>query len=463
MKTVHADVAIIGSGPAGVAIAERLHQLAPSCSVVLIEKGRQILDRHFYDTDATIQERDEFKRQHQECPWLGDLSDGGALCPAVGGRGILGGAQLHRFYDEDLTAWPSGMWPVSSEALVPYFEMAERQLLGVTQSSGPSQSAALAYLKSMGACHPPYAKSGETKDAAANTGYPHRSSIERILTLVGNDGSNSTRILSATRAIRFEWGSSPHRDRAVALECLGVSGNTTTHIKVKANLFVLAASPVESTRIALLSGLGGEASPSLGRYLAEHMYVRGDLNVSDVPDLAGSINLFIPATATGTQHRYQLEVRSLGTNLDGQTVMRVMGSAAMDPSPDNLVSLHIFRRDQFGIPMAMTRLNRSSEDLRRLDAMRLTIENVGRRLGGSWVSPLENLPRGASYHEGGCMRIGHSGLSEFPADVHGRLTQTANVFVGDAAAFPTVGVANPILTLTAMGYRLAEHLSRLLK
>jgi choline dehydrogenase-like flavoprotein len=56
--------------------------------------------------------------------------------------------------------------------------------------------------------------------------------------------------------------------------------------------------------------------------------------------------------------------------------------------------------------------------------------------------------------------MGHSDL-EGAADRDGLLFGTDNVFVGDGAAFPAIGVANPMLTLTAMGYRLADHLSQI--
>src|SRR5258708_3685782 len=36
------DVVIIGAGPAGLAAAIRLKQLAPECSVVVVEKGSEV-------------------------------------------------------------------------------------------------------------------------------------------------------------------------------------------------------------------------------------------------------------------------------------------------------------------------------------------------------------------------------------------------------------------------------------
>ena len=43
-------------------------------------------------------------------------------------------------------------------------------------------------------------------------------------------------------------------------------------------------------------------------------------------------------------------------------------------------------------------------------------------------------------------------------NANGRLHHISNVYVGDQAAFPTVGSANPVLTGLTLARRLAEHL-----
>lgn len=457
MKTIRADVVIVGSGPAGVAVAERLHERSPSKKTVLLERGSLLLDRHFYNSGETIQARDKFLLQHLECPWLGDLSDGGALVPAVGGRGIVGGAQLHRFYADDLSVWPGGEWPIGVEELGPYFALAEERILGFTKCDGEAQSVALAQLLSMGAEHPPFAHTARTRNAEVSQGFPHRSSVERLLAATSKDRETGLQLITATRAVSLRL-SVTEPSQVSAVSCFIASDQGVSQLRVEADTFVLAASPVESTRIVLLSDVKG-AAPSLGRYLAEHMYVRGVLDISDNPKLAGPINLFIPPTSDALTARFQIELRSLGTNRNGQVLMRITGSAAMDPNRDNRVQIQADRRDGYGVPRATTRLIRSLGDQRRLASMHESMERAAGYLGGHWVTPPEILPRGASYHEGGCMRIGLPG-TDSAADVNGRLTGTANVFVADAAAFPTIGVANPILTLTAMGYRLADYLTQ---
>jgi choline dehydrogenase-like flavoprotein len=87
---------------------------------------------------------------------------------------------------------------------------------------------------------------------------------------------------------------------------------------------------------------------------------------------------------------------------------------------------------------------------------------VAARLGGRWLIPPSFIPCGASYHEAGTLRIAHT-EQEGAAAEDGLLFGTENIFVGDGAAFTSIGVANPILTLTAMGYRLADRLTDLLR
>lgn len=453
-RLVSADVAIVGSGPAGVAVAEQLSREAPQLSIAMIERGPLVLRRHFYHDGGTLEDRDRFLDQHRVTPWLGELGHGGSLLPVVGGRGTVGGAQLHRFYPADLGLWTDSPWPIRAAELTGYFELAESRILGNHSAQGPSQRAALELFESLGVKHPPHS----TRDghpAVDSGGYPHRSSVERLLWLVENSG---VQLHAQTMVTRLVTGSG-EPSSARAFECRStVDGAPLT---VEFQFAVLAASPVESARLVLNTLPVQALSAATGRYLAEHIYARGFLDVSDGPLAESSLNIFIPPQADDIDSRFQLEIRSAGRDPAGRALVRVTGSAAQDPSASNRVWLRPDRLDEFGSPRVDTRLRHSAADRRRTKHMIRAMEDARTRARAQWSSPPVPFATGGSFHESGTLRMGSTAGEERASNADGLIDGFANVYTGDAAAFPTVGVANPILTLTALGYRLGDHLSRI--
>jgi GMC oxidoreductase/Lycopene cyclase protein len=460
----HFDVVIIGSGPAGVAVAERLYESDPTATIAVIERGPVVLRRHFYDEGRSVDERDQFLARHQECPWDGDLSRGGALLPALGGRGIVGGSQLHRFYECDFTLWSHGLWSIDATELHPYFLEAEQRLLGNARCVGHSQDYACSVLARFKAQHPPCGPPIDIQ-RAPNAGFPHRSSVQRILALLDRDQLTVSRrltVFTETNAIQLV-ASQSRQGRVSHVRCVSSGHPCGSPIEIGGNAFVLAASPVESARLVLMSQLKDTKTSSspIGRYLSEHVYCRGYLDVSENPELNHSpINIFIPPPGTDLDDRYQIELRSIVQSNGARMLLRVTGAAAMDPRRDNRVTLSSGRTDNYGTPRASTVLTLSRHDERRKLSMLNALHCVASRLGGRWLTPPSIVPCGASYHEAGTLRIARPDQDGAAAN-DGLLFGTENVFVGDGAAFACVGVANPILTLTAMGYRLADRLTNI--
>ena len=70
--------------------------------------------------------------------------------------------------------------------------------------------------------------------------------------------------------------------------------------------------------------------------------------------------------------------------------------------------------------------------------------------------PLLTTPNGA-FHPSGTTRMGDSPTTSV-TDRNAKLHGVANVYVSGSSLFPTVGYANPTLTIVALGLRLADHL-----
>ncbi len=103
------------------------------------------------------------------------------------------------------------------------------------------------------------------------------------------------------------------------------------------------------------------------------------------------------------------------------------------------------------------------------------IREVVNKLGGKFITnqfPYEGvaprfvdddqtiqvMDRGRSYHEAGTLRMGTETDHHSVTDHFGKVQGIDNLFVADGSLFPCVGIANPMLTITALAYRTADNL-----
>jgi choline dehydrogenase-like flavoprotein len=106
------NVLIIGSGPAGVAVAERLYEKDTDLQIGILERGETVTLTHLNNIFPNKMRRaliDKYKANL----WEGHFKEGGMLLPALGGRGIASGAHLRRFDEVDFKLWPNAQWPES--------------------------------------------------------------------------------------------------------------------------------------------------------------------------------------------------------------------------------------------------------------------------------------------------------------------------------------------------------------
>ena len=82
---------------------------------------------------------------------------------------------------------------------------------------------------------------------------------------------------------------------------------------------------------------------------------------------------------------------------------------------------------------------------------------LGRFEPEAWdARPLLTTPNGA-FHPSGTTRMGDN-ASTSVTDCNAKLHSASNVYVAGSSLFPTVGYANPTLTIVALAIRLADHL-----
>jgi choline dehydrogenase-like flavoprotein len=139
------------------------------------------------------------------------------------------------------------------------------------------------------------------------------------------------------------------------------------------------------------------------------------------------------------------------------------------PNPDSRVRL-LAERDSLGLPKAQLcwRLTdqeqRTAEYFTRALGTELLRLGLGRMRLDPWLSErsessVANLEE--TFHQMGTTRMS-ADPSEGVVDPHCRVHEIANLYVGGSSVFPTVGHANPTLTIVALALRLAERLKTVL-
>lgn len=143
-------------------------------------------------------------------------------------------------------------------------------------------------------------------------------------------------------------------------------------------------------------------------------------------------------------------------------LLQLGAMAEQEPNPDSRVRLGR-KLDRFGLPVAELdwRLTR-----RDLENMRRHQELIGRALEASGAGRVYSAVNGRDLpphlnpgpHHMGTTRM-HPDPRHGVVDADGRVHGTQNLHVAGGSVFPTVGYANPALTIIALAFRLADHLA----
>ncbi len=117
-------------------------------------------------------------------------------------------------------------------------------------------------------------------------------------------------------------------------------------------------------------------------------------------------------------------------------------------------------RDAWGQPAALLSGRAHPESVRAAEALRRRAEAWMRASGAArvWVTPIGTGLSGGQ-HQAGTARMGHDPATSV-TDPFGRVHGHPNLWVCDAALHVTNGGVNPVLTVLALAYRVAEELVR---
>ncbi len=131
----------------------------------------------------------------------------------------------------------------------------------------------------------------------------------------------------------------------------------------------------------------------------------------------------------------------------------------MLPSRDNRVMLDPDIKDPFGVPLSRFDVRFSDYDTTALATAKATLLDLFDKLGAKNVGH-RSMPRGtldSCYHPAGGLRMGNDPKTSV-TDGGGRVHGLKNLFAAGTCLFPSIGTANPTLTVTALAVRVARKI-----
>lgn len=500
MSTIEADTVIIGSGVAGVLVAQELARRGQQ--VTIVERGslvpwKQSIQTYRYESDSPTARHNDEDAPNGERWELQYVYGVGGSCNHWTG-------QSPRFLPEDFEMRSRyGVmvdWPISYEELLPHYQGAERAMAiagghnDLMPGAGfplpapplsPQDRSLAPYL------HPfialpqarPTRPVGE-RPACCGSARCDLCPVNARFSVLNGLGSvleqPEVRLIKDTIAARLVKA---RTGRQVAeLECINAGKERTT---IVANRFVVAANAIESPALLLRSQIDTQAT---GRYFStrrstvmelrtrkpvgpgrgasrntggSYAYYRGDFRTRRVAALLSPVNFgashamsrsIIADIVAGTSAN-KLRKRAVAS---WERTIVVDVTLEDEPDPSNTVALSP-KKDSFGIPLNRVRITGGSRayEERAIDHLTQDLPKRLRPIGARDVSfTLKN--EGA--HLLGSLRMGRE--SEGVVDRDLRHHGFDNLFVVGGSVFPTYSASHPTLTIAALAVRLGRMLAR---
>lgn len=524
---------IVGAGMYGAYLAAKLFRQNGAARILVLDAGPFLVSEHVQNLGpiglgvpsavAPASDPGVAREVIWGLPWRGNVEFPG-LAYCVGGKSLYWGGWCPRLTPADLSRWPAavardlddnylrvesetGVVPGTDFIFGPLYDNLRNRLVAAAGSTPNIETA----IGDHGVQSPPLAVQGESPDSGLFS-FDKYSSVPLLIHAVredvaassGNDANRRLFVVPLAHVVKLHTVG----DGVDTLE-VDVSGERRWLPVTAGCVVVLAASAVESTRLALHSF----PTPLMGRNLMAH--VRSDftvrirasaLAVSAAP-VRTAAHLVRGVAPTGRFHLQVTASTSRGgsdellyrmvpdldllerhlANDDPQWVtitLRGVGemhgdrTATVPASPGSWIDLSPWEHDEYGAPRAYVRLVLSSQDRETWQLMDETAVSIAQAIAGAasdieylydggWRSqpfptsrPFPEWHRGlgSTYHESGTLWMGDNPATSV-TDTTGRFHHISNAYACDQSLFPTVGSVNPVLTGLVLARRLADHLT----
>jgi choline dehydrogenase-like flavoprotein len=516
-----AEVCIIGGGVAGAIVASEL--ASAGIEVLILEAGPrhdpakrfEYMRQSLYGGDPWATDNPERDRFTLGGPYRNyDLNR--RRVKGVGGSGLHWGAHVGRLHESDFELHKrygiGADWPIRYRDLEPYYTRAE-EVIGVAGADAYP----LTPWRSKEYPMPPFPFSYSdklAKRAFDQLEIPlHHTAIARNSMAYDSRPPCISFAMCKTCPILAKWTPDLLLTKAEQTGKVVVKAHTRlTHInlnetnrtvesitarsvingkllevKHRAQLYVVAAQTVESTRLLLLAGLDSRMA-TIGKYLMEHPVVIGkaELDKPSFPerigfDTAESCYFYESSRdQDGTAFVLGPANRDVQTPLDivneelsknliwgnelKKVVQKRFGSgfliaAMMEQLPyeQNHISLEKSVRDDLGFPVPrLTYFLNQERELRTIERVSVVIRKLLESLNAKNIRIQTGL---APAHSLGTTRMGDDPkLTVVDRDL--RIHGIDNLYIAGGSVFPTSGAIPPTLTIAALALRLADHIFR---
>ncbi len=479
-RVLRADVAIIGAGAAGLTLAQYLS--AQNHSVLLLESG-----------------------PFQYEPETQALYDGVAEGPALDTDASYLASSRLRYFGGSTNHWggwcrpldpidfeareglPHSGWPISRHDLEPFYRQAE-SLLGI-----------------------PSFELGRSEPDRSDFLLPES---ERITTRLFQIRAPRFRNTIGTQLVASEVNVVMHAnliDIALAesgqrVDRLTLASTAEHRFEARASCYLLATGGIENARLLLASngvhrqGLGNRHD-LVGRFFMDHPHAYvGSIFLTQ---RARQAQLYVQRRSRQLRQQAvfslsEAELRHRKLPNAGLTIIQPDGrqerapgmvAAAVDiddiripgrdpyagfrgrlyarweprPNPASRVTLDD-QRDALGMPRARLQWQLTDEDIDTVaQTLEVLIEELGRWACGRVALELDPDDPWAGV-VGGAHHMGTTRMATRPeegvVDPDCRVFGVSNLWIAGSSVFPTVGFANPTMTLLALCHRLADHIDR---
>jgi choline dehydrogenase-like flavoprotein len=485
--SIETDLAIIGGGPSGVALALALADTP--IRMLMLESGGP-------GYDATTQAL--YAGAETGVPYV--KLDAGRLRYLGGSSNHWGGycRPLDTIDFEQRDWLPYSGWPFGREALEPYYARAQSLVeAGPFIYDDPAKwTAALGapIPLGQGGTYNTFFQFSKQRDSILPTHFGERYSddLKRVPHLSVMLHANVTGLRLAPNA--------------ASLNHLDVQTLTGRHITVKPKYVVMALGGIENARLLLASndvmsaGVGNQ-NDLVGRFFADHP-IPGE--TATIVVFNGNIAPYYqrPYNASPTEiiraafsptDKFKREKHVLGSlaTIENEIQLDAVGQAAVAttasalgvdasnmraytvgcgmevaPDPDRRVKLSA-QRDRLGMPRLTLDMRLADSDFahyhttlmelaRQLLASKSGMLRINRTTRKEWMSVMD-----WGNHHMGTTRM-HVDPKTGVVDANSQIHGIGNLFVAGSSIFPTYGASNPTMNSLALTLRLADHLRKVI-
>ncbi|HEX8996487.1 MAG TPA: FAD-dependent oxidoreductase [Ktedonobacterales bacterium] len=497
-----ADAVVVGSGAGGGVIAAQL--TAAGKDVVVLEKGGYYSESDFSGGEAQMTSELYLRRGLLSTKDLGVIVLAGSC---LGGGTVVNWSTSLRTPPDVLAEWERdyGLGGVTAPEYQQGFEVAERRMGVNTDDSDPNpNNAALQRgCEALGYAWkriPRNASDCQQRCGACGYGCPHGRKQSTMRTFLQDAAERGARFVVRCQVERVIVD----RGRATGVEGWALDERTgqRRRVRVKAPVVVVAGGAVESPALLLRSGL---RNPNIGAHLRLHPVVamaayyaepvepwKGSLQtvLSDhFKQLSGAYGLrFETAPAhpgmlgmvtpwrSGAQHKQDMARSPYAATFIALMRDTGEGRVTLDKQRNPMLTYFPNANDRNALTQAMGELAKiaaagGATRVASLYSRELTLDaeaghpgaisdarlrafaNEARRRG---IAP--NIVPLFSAHQMGSCRLGADARTAV-ADPWGEVYGVKGLYIGDASGFPTASGVNPMLSIMALAYRVAQRIT----